>query len=219
MINNRRQTKSVTGGNGSKTSGASLTSKEKKQVKEAVLSIMGNNVEHKWNTQYSSGVITTAWNFVDLTAGITQGDAVNQRSGNVVHMKKFRLHFDMVCGDATNLIRLVIFKWKPNSLSDTPTVGELIQDTTSGYTAMLSPTFVTRPNRAVIVFDKTWNLDTSGSNVHRLELINLELNYNVGFNTGANTGVDHLHIGYACDSGIVPNPVVSFGALINYTDS
>jgi hypothetical protein len=191
---------------------------EKVLIKQEIKSYMSQNVERKWNNYTVVTTLSTTTQFHNFSADISQGDAVNQRSGNVIHMVSLSLKMDMTCGDTTNLIRFVLFKWHPNTTSDTPSALEVLQDNSTPTNICLGPLRITVPKRFRTLYDTTFTLDQV-KNFHLIRTVNVKLNWNCSYDTGLNTGSEQLYAMYVSDSTIAPNPAFNWSAAFIYTDS
>jgi hypothetical protein len=129
-----------------------------------------------------------------------------------------QFNFNLVAGDPTNLVRIFIFKWRPDSTSDTPTGGEVFQDVSSTTGALNSPPYATKPNRAKILYDNLFPLDTV-KNIQQIRKVTLKFNINCSFQTSVNTGVDHLFLGWVSDSAVTPHPTIAYSTILYFTDS
>jgi hypothetical protein len=186
----------------------------KAQVRDMIRTLKESNSEMKYFTTTISTTISNAIGLSDLTL-IPQGVTVLERVGGVVSPKRLEINFALTTGDATNIIRLLVFWWKPNSTTDVPSLGELFADGTNPTVSPVLPLFV--PLEFTIVHDTIVVLDTSEA-IRPLRL-DLKLNQNTNFNVGVNTGSNHLYLAYVSDSIAVTHPGILAVGVVHYTDS
>jgi len=159
---------------------------------------------------------SSAPSFVDV-ATIGQGVTSGTRNGDTIKLKHLRISLACIVADATNLVRVVIFRWKMNNTSDVPSPSEIFQDPTATTRILLSPFVVTKPSRFTILLDKLYNLD-SLAHPQIIDTINMRMNSLVSFDTGTSTGRDHIYLCFMSDSTAIAHPAFSYESMILFHD-
>ncbi len=181
-----------------------------KKVSKIVKQILQSSEEKKFFlSSFSSGVDSTM-QIVDLSA-IPQGTTASTRVGATIKVQKLNLRWTAYLGDTTQLIRVLIFHWKPNDAVDVPQASELYQTT-----GCLAPLLKIQPNRFTVVHDMLIQMDT----YHPMKygVLELKLGQLISYVPGLDTGMNHLYLTVYSDSGGVPNPTFDFVASLTYTD-
>ncbi len=184
---------------------------ENKTVAKVVKQVLKAQEEKKFFlTTFSSTVDSTLQN-VDLSA-IPQGTTASSRIGSSIRTTQLNFKWAAYLGDTTNIIRVLIFHWKPNDAVDVPQASELFQ--TTGTLAPLLKNLT--PNRFTKLVDMNIALDT----YHPMKQggFKLKLGQLISFVPGLDTGMNHLYLSVFSDSGGVPNPTFEFNASLDYTD-
>jgi len=172
--------------------------------------------QNKWEDNYTGSItVVNAFQFFDVTSLIVQGVAVNNRVGATILLKRVRMAGSWVTGDATQLCRLIAFKWIPSNSSDVPNTAELI--TGSGAQSTISGFLQYKPSRFQILYDHTWHLDTLAHPIKSFSFY-VDVNSRVEYDIGVNTGRNHIYFAYVSDSGVVPNPVLNFSCQTQFVD-
>lgn len=99
-----------------------LSQKQKQQVKRMIV----ENDEIKKFPYYTTVNPSTTIGFVNLNA-INVGDAITRRSGLKVIPRLLDIKYDVTVADATNDVRVVLFRWRPNNGDDLPQAGEILR--------------------------------------------------------------------------------------------
>lgn len=179
-------------------------------IAKIVKQVLTSQEERKWFlTTFNSGVSSTLI-ATDLTS-IPNGTTVNSRIGSQIKLKKLILNWVCGIGDTTNLVRVLLFFWKPNDAVDLPQQSEIFQ-TTSTY----SPLLKLNPSRYKPVKDFLLIFDT----YHPVQKGSIEINLEqlVSYVPGVDTGMNHLYLGVYSDSGGVPNPSFEFNSSVEFVD-
>jgi len=189
----------------------------KKEIKQEILQSLNSSEEEKWiNVAAVSAAASGSPTFVDLTT-IGQGNTSNSRNGDTVKLTNLRLAFSCIFADATNLLRVTLFRWLMNNTSDVPSTAEIFQDATGTTRTVLSPFVVTKPSRFKILYDKVFNLD-SVAHPQILNVTDLKLKSLVSYDTGTSTGRGHIYLSFISDSGAIPHPAFSYESFVKFHD-
>jgi len=186
-----------------------------KQIANVVKSIVNQNVEKKW---INSAAITTSSispTVYDMTS-ISTGATIDTRIGNSIRITNIKLKANFLIADTTNIIRLMIVEWFPDTANDTLDYGEVLTDVSSTERSMIAPFIPTKPSKFKIHWDKIIYLDT----YHPRESaeFNKKVNIRVAYGNAVNTGVHHLCLMHFSDSAAVSHPGFNYEALLQFVD-
>jgi hypothetical protein len=181
-----------------------------KEIRSALM----QTKQPKWfyNDSTPTGLTTTALYF-DQSAQITVGTAANQRVGSKIFIKYIHYALEMIVGDATQLVRFMVFRWRPDNGSDVPGTSEIFD----GTFVCLSTLLKYSPSRFEVLYDNLWHLDTLAHPVKSANF-NVRVNRPCQYLIGGNSGQDHIYAMYVCDSSIAPNPSIRIISQVNYVD-
>lgn len=186
-------------------------SNENKTVAKVVKQVLKSQEEKKFFlSSFSSGVDSTMQSN-DLSQ-IPQGTSASARIGSNIRTVQLNLKWAAYIGDTTNILRVIIFHWKPNDAVDIPQQSEIFQTT-----GVLAPTLKNlNPNRFTKLVDFLIPLDT----YHPMKVgqFKLKLGQLISYVPGLDTGMNHLYLSVFSDSGGVPNPTFEYVASLDYTD-
>jgi hypothetical protein len=186
-----------------------------KEIANIVKSIMNQNVEKKWINHSGYNYALSTSSYINDMTDVASGWSSTTRIGNTITIKKFILKVNFVHADATNLLRVVVFVWKPNTISDVPIDNEVLTDTTNGVSirTLLIPD---KPSRFKVLADKVLSVDTYNPQAN-WEL-NLNMDHKVQCNSGATTGSEHIFILAVSDSSAATHPNYSYECDVYFTD-
>jgi len=132
-------------------------------------------------------------------------------------MSKLRIGMSMIYADATNIVRVFVFKWNMNNTSDVPSTGEIFQDGTGTTRTCLSPLVVTKPSRFKMLYDKTFSLD-SLAHPQIIGKIEMKMKFLISYDQGTSTGRNHIYLGFLSDSAAIPHPAFSYESFVTFHD-
>jgi len=174
----------------------------------------GADLKHQ-DIEVSGDAISNSGTFYNPTA-IEPGDAFNQRDGLTIMPTSFEYSFAHILGDTTNFMRILIFRWLPNSSINPPTVAQLLADSTFPY---LSPLSAPQRNQFNVLYDNTISLHAS----HPQQAIRFskklaakKVLYDSG--AGVTTGAGKIYILVISDSGAATHPSITGYFRLNYHD-
>jgi len=97
----------------------------KTRFAKKVQSAMNQIAEKKYR---ANSIPATAVDFLgslqDFTATIPQGDTDITRDGDQLFMRSFEILYDIIASDATNVLRVLLFIWKPTSTPESDIVNK-----------------------------------------------------------------------------------------------
>lgn len=191
-----------------------LNKRQKTQVKR----LIGRQIESKVaDSNVLTSVDSSASFFQRLTMP-AQGDAYNERSGDVIHLEKLQWRMNIVAGDSSNVLRFIIFRWQNDSGLATPSVSDLLEATN----ALAFVDYQSEQQKIQVLFDRTYALSTEGvpNRVITGSLYGRKLGRKkLTFNQAATTGVDQFYLFLTSDSAAAPHPAVGGYFRLTYADA
>jgi len=185
-------------------------------TKKYVKSQLSKEIELKWSHFERNDSVSDIGILVDYTQ-LTQGVDINQRIGNKIQPKSFKVDIAFVPGDATNRIRMIAFQWHPNDATDTPSISELILHSTVGYITQ-GPLYPVYRSQYTLLKDKmiTFSANTP-TLIHKR--FTLKPKKMCTYNYGTTTGTNHIYIAFVSDSAAIPHPQYTLTGMLKYTDA
>lgn len=184
------------------------------QVKQIIRSSLGNVLEHKF---FNTNLAMTALAYTGATyqlSAVPQGITDYNRTGDVFTVKRIRIRLQVIAGDATNMVRVIIFSWFPNT---TPAIGD-IMTAVSTAEAPLTQNVHDNLSKMKIYADFIVAVATSQLNV--VKDLNLKCSAKVQANNASTTlGTNHIWIGICSDSAAATHPSLGFACQILFEDA
>lgn len=152
---------------------------------------------------------------VTSISDVAQGDTDNTRDGDNLYLTSLQLRWSVVLGDSTNLARIIVFQWKPNS---TPTTGDILITTGSTAAPLSAYNHDTRQSYRI--------LSDSLVALNAAETMKAGTSFVVNFPvkqiqyTGSGTtGTNKLYLLALSDSGASSHPTFTYYYKLNYRDA
>lgn len=199
---------------------AKLTQGMRKAVGKVVNAKLRKNTELKYFDVATSGATNVDWTGLFHNLCIpAQGDTDVTRDGDKLNMKKLRLRCSIVQGDSYNNIRIIIFRWKQNNISVTPSASYLISPYQGTAMSPVAPYNWDTKDNTQILYDRVYTVDTSYP--QRMVKINLNLSKlpKVAFDSGTTGGNNHLYMFIVSDSSAATHPTYNLLSRVSFTDS
>lgn len=199
--------------------GAPLSRRQKQTVKR----LIGLNAETDY---YDNGLNASAVGVVStIQGGLStpiQGVADGQRVGDKLKAKLFNFRFNLIFGDPTQVVRVILFRWyEDNTVA--PTAAQILQNPL-GFPVTTGINHDTiKKGQLHVMFDKTYSMSGTGSSAsifRSIKIYGRKLGKKgIEFNNGAITGVNHIYALFQSDSTAAPNPVINWYSRLEYTDA
>lgn len=197
-----------------------LTRPQKRQVRTLI------SRETEWKQFDSIGTAQTASSAGTILGGLilpAQGTADSQRSGDVIFIRSVSVHGNIVCSDATQMFRCIVFRWRPDNSVDTPSVAKILQDTSSlPWASALNETSL-QAGKMNILLDKTYSMVLSTESAvrrFRWTFYGKRLGKKkIAFNSAAVTGMDQLYFLIISDSLAAGHPSMNYNCRTIYSDA
>lgn len=190
-----------------------LNKKEKKQVK----AIINRGRENKYYDTLLS-VTEEYGGTVYSISDVPQGDTDITRDGDQFNQRALRLKGKVVNADSTNLLRLVVFRWKQE---DTPAPADILNSTYVGtIRAPYSPYHHDGRTNFTVLYDKTFPTDTySPQRYFDSKWINLREKKQYMVAGSATVGKNKLYVLIISDSAAEGSPLCDMVSRLTFTDS
>lgn len=191
-----------------------LSKVQKKQVK----GIIAEQQEHKYHQKYLGIGIDNAGTVIDLS-DVSQGDTDLRRDGDELMPTSLNVKYAAVAADSTNLMRVIIFRYKPDVQAATiPGLSNILIP--NGLA--VSPYWfysVDLREQFNILYDKTHSLATADKNQVFVDTTLKMAKQTVGYTSGSIYGRDHIFLLVLSDSTAATHPSIEFSSRLNFTDS
>lgn len=192
--------------------------------------VLSHALEEKYvDTTATAGGVTYSGYLAEFTAP-AGGATANTRVGDKITVKRIEFQYEVTGYDATNLMRVIIFKWNNDDGSYAPTItGILDAGVVGGTNAPIAP--YTWDNFKAkdfeILYDTchalSWGAPaTSGAEtqVHRVKLWGKGLgsSADIQLNAGATTGKGKYGVLVISDSSVAGHPKFAWHARLVFSD-
>ena len=179
--------------------------------------------EVKFVDLVSSQAIAQALATTLILSTVPQGTGQSQRLGNQIRILGFKINWDITCADTTNIVRVIFWTYKSNSVNFAPSVAVVLnigpaatQDVTSQYN------FQNRKDYK-IHHDKTFMLSTAANPQERHSVrVNIPEKYQiVDYISDVNSSgsVNPLCLTYLSDSAAASHPTINGTVRLFYQDA
>jgi len=201
-----------------RTSGQTGHKNSEQQILSRVIKAMEKKKQDKWFEFYSAYPQSTSWIFNDITNGVTEGTSTSQRIGMSIRLLRLSVRLTVTVADATNVVRVVFFRWKVSDTSDAPGASEIFAPTGLGSNSVEAPYLPLKPSRYQIIRDMTFCLATNWKPV-QVATLEIPLNWVTEFDVGVNTGKDHFYVATCSDSSTSTHPSLIHEYVLHYHDT
>lgn len=194
------------------------TKKGSKRVatKSYVKKYIARQQEHKYWDVTNSAAIDFSGVIYDLSL-IPQGDTDISRDGDKLMPTSLYLNMKVEAGDPTNVMRVIVFRWKINSAAYAPTVADILAVTGSAY-APMSPYLHDIKSQFTVVKDLTFHVSSYNVFAWYKRTIRLAKR-TIKYAGGTTSASDKLYMLVVSDSGTITHPSFTSYTRLNFTDS
>jgi hypothetical protein len=174
--------------------------------------------EHKsFDTGFGSSVNTTGT--LQKLSTIPQGDTDSTRDGDQAEVFGVDIIATMAnasSGDATNVGRLVVFRWEQDDSSAAPaSVADILQ-TASVYAPYNRDNL--RAKKFIVLMDHVFVTSLNGPSIEKL-VEKSKTKFKLKFQGSGNTGNSMIYAAMISDSGAIPDPIFSYQVRVWFTDA
>lgn len=156
----------------------------------------------------------------------------SNRIGNMITLRSIRFTFNVLPGDDTNLLRLIIFQWlAPTEGVDwVPNLGDILATNDGGTGQIYQPLNLYNKKNYHIMYDKVYNfamIAGSKSQIFRrlmfygkkIKVKNIVFNENNTSGFGAGILKGKVFYIMVSDSALAPNPSIAGNIFTTFTDA
>lgn len=202
-----------------RTTGKSLTKKERKEVKTIIKRQQNLTSELKFHDDFimANGIPDTGV-LRNITL-ISQGLNDYERVGDSIHPTSLEVRCHFTAEDTTNLIRFIVFRWLPQN---NPGVSPLLSDILLPVAGTTPPyQHYNKDKRQEFQILKDFTVDVNTNDRYdQWRHFSIKLaDKKCMFNAGSNTGTGLLYIAVASDSTVALHPLCSYYARLRYRDN
>lgn len=172
---------------------------------------------HRAVATISGGTYDYAGTVVPLS-NISQGDSTTTRTGSVIVYKNYVGKYTITLGDTVNLVRILIFRWKPDDSEHYPASSDLLLNTGSALAPLSNINPTHRKNFSVYV-DRLHTLQTYKPIVTgKFSLTKRKLGAQKSRYNSDDSGSNKLWMLIISDSGAVSHPAVNLYSDLKWID-
>lgn len=196
----------------------------RKQVnKIATRAIHRANQDKKAIITKTSAALDFNQTFTQLTliATGTTNATRDTGSGYNIYCKYINIRGSLIIGtNSSNVIRMIVFRWKPTITVDVPTTGDLLDnDATVG--GVYNDLALQNKQKLVILHDRLFELDTV--NKPRVTFSRrIRVNHRIGYDNSdavGNTGTNQIYVMFQSNSNTVTLPSYEYTASVYFEEN
>ncbi len=196
---------------------ANNNSTSNKHILTLVRQELHRNEEPKHYDVLSSGTAGIAGSGVLYLSSMAQGITDITRVGDRISLKSIEARWDLIFADATNFMRIILFQWVGDAVSDVPAISSVLESTPY----YLSPYNWDQRAKFRILHDETYCLDaTANPRTHvghcKVGLRGSHLQF---LNASTNIEAGGLFALFMSDSAAAAHPAYDLYTRIAYTDA
>lgn len=214
----------------------------KRQVKQ----IVNRDIENKVFVFYGQDTsVDNTGSIHDLSNITTVGAQQGQRVGRKIYLKKIVFKAEIqassssfISSDQYNTVRIILFRWKEDTSSATPTLADILDDSSSSvaYSTMFPYNF-NKSDQYKILYDKVikvsplpvyngsgivysssgpWQTKIIGKDIFGMKMGNKVIHYDNDIN---GHGKEKVYALFCADSTLTPDPTVNWAGQLIYEDA
>jgi len=193
-----------------------ITKKEQQLLRE----LSSKMSEKVFDTAFAANNIAAGATTVTALSNIAQGVGRSQRTGDRVHLCRLQYRIQILAGDATDFVRVIIFRFKPNNASFALSSTVILDVGPSTADDPFSMYNYTNRKEVVILKDFAIPMVLAGSSGNQSFVGEINLNEIVSTFTSAATTCDNgIYLYFVSDSAAVPHPTITALFRVFYKDA
>lgn len=179
--------------------------------------------EVKHHSNYLTAIDVTdkgnGTNQIFLANAIVQGDTDINRDGDKARMLSLSIRANLIYGDTTNVVRMVVFQWY--SGSNSIPLENVTEASDASGRQWMSPYKHDHAGKFKILYDKTYSLSNSS---HQQYTIRKTIRFKgknsyVTFNNGSTTiNENAVYVAFVSDSAGIPHPTLNYYYRLRFSD-
>jgi len=201
-----------------RSSGRSGRKNSEQQIISHVIKSMEKRKQPKQLPDVHSASVSSTSQFHDFTGTVSQGVAVYQRVGQSIRVQHITLRGVLTSADATQIMRIIVFRWNVSDSSDAPAVSELLDTAGGTIPDYVANYLVYKPSRFTILWDEMFIFSTNWQPLQKFER-EIKCNSLVEYDVGVNTGKNHIYMMITSDSAVATHPSCVISAAVHYHDT
>lgn len=193
-----------------------LTKKQKAGVKR----IMGAVMEKKHHTStFSTSSVSSTATLTNISA-VTQGDSDTSRDGDQIYLKNIDFRAYLTRADTSNLVRLIVFQWRPSTQLATPTAATILENYAGDGTLDLVRHWNYDNKRNFkVLYDRLITLNEDIANRTVKFNLNKSLIKKIQFDNGGTNHNNAVYVMYLSDSSAATHPSIDARIETTYLDA
>lgn len=203
-----------------KQTGRKLSEKQKKQVLRIVKTTAGIRTESKHHQVIVNPTAIDAVGIVSKLSAVPAGINDEQRVGDEIFLQNLKFRYIWYGGDATNILRFVIFRWRDSDVPGAPVITDVLQTTNamSYYNDLNYDS-----GRVQILYDNLAAYGSGGSQTKAVDKTiygkTLGKKRLMFSDVSAVTGPEHIYFLALTDSVAASHPTLVFRSRLYFTDA
>ena len=185
-------------------------------VKSYVRRAIGRAAEVKFTTAKATTSVDVTPTLVAL-GNCAQGNTGGTHIGDVTTIVNMELRYYLTVADLNNLLRVIVFKWKPNMGYIAPTGGDILKDAAS-Y-PLISAYEEDGNDQYSIIYDRLHRMvsGTSTAQGQGSFMISGKA-WKQEYLTGSSNCSNNLYLLVVSDSGVAVHPTITWYSRVGFTD-
>lgn len=180
--------------------------------------LIKRNEEVKYANVSNTYSVTTTPGVYSLS-NTSQGTTGGQHLGDECILKNLEMRFLVSVADSTNVVRVTIFRWKPN-IAYVGASAAAVYKTVTAPLALTSVFLEDGEDMYTILYDEVICLAAAGGNPEQVyRLIRRQLNYKQDYLTSSSNCSNNIYMILTSDSTAATDPQFQFFSKIGITDA
>lgn len=185
---------------------------DKQQIKQMIDSHFKASTELKWFAVNFNSNLDYGGTVIGLTS-VTQGDTDQTRDGDSLNRESIDIPFQLIRGDITNAIRIVLFSYGLNTV---PTPSDIWTNLGSSY-APYGIIFPDAQQYVKVLSDRLYSVGDVNTNL--IDTISLKLSGKMQFASSTSTGTNKIYMFAISDSAAASHPTIVGSSTLRFRDA
>jgi hypothetical protein len=196
----------------------------KQEVHAIVRGTLAADQETKFTVITQNSTFTLAGSYATPLTEVPQGLLDTNRVGDTISLIDIWARLNILCGDTTNFVRIVMVQWKGPIVAatalDTP---DILLNQGVNANNVVAPYNQDNIDAGIlkILYDETIGMTTAGSTAALVRDIRLRNGFvrKLQYVAGTQTGYNKISLHFFSDSAAAPNPSVYGNVMIRFSDA